>query len=172
MAHPVLLRTKVEVAAACGLNAPSISKIFGISKQTVYRWLISAKKRKDAQKYKEWRINNKEIAVASHRKWYYANLEKSRKIGRESMKEWRKKHPEKAALVDSRKRKRIRKWKLSKIERLMCETYYLQARRLTKETGIKHEVDHIWPLSRGGPHLPWNLCVMTAEENRRKSNNI
>ena len=58
------------------------------------------------------------------------------------------------------------------IENLMMRYRYEDAQRLTAETGIKHEVDHIWPLSKGGPHLPWNLQVITAEENRSKSDTI
>lgn len=54
----------------------------------------------------------------------------------------------------------------------MINYRYQDARRLSKETGIKHEVDHIWPLSKGGPHLPWNLQVLTKEENLSKGAKI
>ena len=46
--------------------------------------------------------------------------------------------------------------------------YYLEAKRLTEETGIPHEVDHIIPICKGGLHHPDNLQVLTKEENRKK----
>jgi 5-methylcytosine-specific restriction endonuclease McrA len=50
---------------------------------------------------------------------------------------------------------------------------YAEARRFTKETGIRHEVDHIHPLQGrtvSGLHVETNLQVITAGKNRRKSN--
>lgn len=35
-----------------------------------------------------------------------------------------------------------------------------------------HEVDHIVPISKGGPHSLSNLQYLTASENRRKSNKV
>jgi 5-methylcytosine-specific restriction endonuclease McrA len=48
--------------------------------------------------------------------------------------------------------------------------FYAKARRLTRETGVEHQVDHIQPLSAGGSHHPSNLQVLTRAENRRKGN--
>jgi 5-methylcytosine-specific restriction endonuclease McrA len=48
---------------------------------------------------------------------------------------------------------------------------YAEARRLTKETGIEHHVDHIKPLAAGGEHHPDNLRGITAEENLKKGAN-
>lgn len=53
--------------------------------------------------------------------------------------------------------------------------FYVEARRLTEETGIEHQVDHIVPLQgRGvrGLHVHTNLRVVTASENNKKRNRL
>lgn len=71
------------------------------------------------------------------------------------------------------KRKRARtSVKATTIESMMIRNYYIDAQALTRETGILHHVDHIWPLARGGPHLPWNLQVLPATINQSKGSKI
>jgi 5-methylcytosine-specific restriction endonuclease McrA len=55
------------------------------------------------------------------------------------------------------------------------EQIYEQARELTVNTGVQHEVDHILPL-RGkrvcGFHIETNLQILTEVENQRKNNKV
>lgn len=53
------------------------------------------------------------------------------------------------------------------------QRFYDEASRLTRETGIRHEVDHIIPLQGRnvtGFHHQDNLQILTRSENARKSN--
>jgi 5-methylcytosine-specific restriction endonuclease McrA len=52
------------------------------------------------------------------------------------------------------------------------QDFYLEASRLTECTGIRHEVDHIIPVSLGGLHHQDNLQVLPWIENRKKGNKL
>ena len=72
------------------------------------------------------------------------------------------------------KRQQTPKW-VTKEERAQMAEIYKRARRLTNETGIKHVVDHIVPIlgkTVRGLHCLANLQILTAEENRKKSNHF
>jgi 5-methylcytosine-specific restriction endonuclease McrA len=81
------------------------------------------------------------------------------------------------ALTSVRKRRHRNatpKWVTPEQRKAMREMY-LSAQRLTKLTGERYVVDHIVPLINPdvcGLHLPWNLQVMTQEENLKKSNKL
>ena len=66
------------------------------------------------------------------------------------------------------------KW-LTHEERLQMRNLYIQARKLTEIASVRYVVDHIVPLRSEvvcGLHVPWNLRVITQEENLKKSNKL
>ena len=96
----------------------------------------------------------------------------------EYQKQWRLANPGKTNARTARRRaarhNAIPKG-LTKEHHREMEAKYIEAIRLTKETGIPHEVDHIEPVmgkDRKGLHVPWNLRVITRSENRKKSRKV
>ena len=81
------------------------------------------------------------------------------------------------ALVSVRKRRHraaTPQW-ITAEHKLAMRQLYLQAMELTKLTGERYVVDHIVPLISDevcGLHVPWNLRVITQDENLRKSNKL
>lgn len=55
------------------------------------------------------------------------------------------------------------------------QAIYIEAARLTTQTGIPHEVDHIYPLQGefvSGLHVEQNLQIITRRQNRSKHNRV
>jgi len=59
---------------------------------------------------------------------------------------------------------KIEKAKVGKIRKL--------CRLISKATGIKHHVDHMWPIAAGGPHWSGNMQIIPAEDNLRKYSKV
>ena len=73
---------------------------------------------------------------------------------------------------ESKLRKATPAW-LTKEDWDQMNAVYQLARKLTLETGIRHEVDHIFPIAGktvSGLHVPSNLQILTQVENVIKSN--
>ena len=70
---------------------------------------------------------------------------------------------------------RLRKAKPIWANHTKLREIYLNSRELTKETGVVYSVDHIIPI-RGktvcGLHTPDNLCIISLEDNMKKSNSF
>ena len=66
------------------------------------------------------------------------------------------------------------KW-ITPEQKLAMRQLYLHAQALTKMTGERYVVDHIIPLISPdvcGLHVPWNLRVITQDQNLKKSNKL
>jgi len=152
---------------------------------TVYR---EANKEKVAASKKAWAVANKERVAASCKAHYEANKEK--------INAWYKAYykANKARVLASQKtykdsnKERVASWnakrralKLKQIpvhlrdcsheKQRILQTYKLR-NILSEATGVQHHVDHMWPLSDGGPHWSGNLQVITAYENLSKSASV
>tara|TARA_B100001094_G_scaffold295410_1_gene316753 strand:+ start:1066 stop:1647 length:582 start_codon:yes stop_codon:yes gene_type:complete len=122
---------------------------------------------------KVWKQNNKDRLKGYHTSYREAN----RKKINETIKAWSKANRHKRSAYHAKRRSL--KIKQIPIHLLGCsvekerinQTYKLRD-LFTKITGIIHHVDHMWPLSDGGPHWSGNLQIITAEENLRKQAKI
>ena len=91
---------------------------------------------------------------------------------------WQKNNPELVKADNKHRRTKHKqatpKW-LTQEHKAQIKQFYLDAMLVSKVTGVPYAVDHIVPL-RGelvsGLHVPWNLAVITREENSKKSNKI
>lgn len=120
----------------------------------------------------EWVKNNPEKAKAKHLKYRHSNLEKVNNYNRLRRLSNLARDAAKTAKRRSRKREATPNW-LTEEHMLQILSFYEESSRLSKSTGVKHHVDHIVPLKGEnvcGLHVPWNLRVITAEENLKKRN--
>lgn len=106
--------------------------------------------------------------------WYEKNRERALGNGRA----WRAKNPGRHAAIFTRRNRRSRRaaprW-LTLEQWQEIDALYAEARRLTKETGVRHEVDHVYPIqgkNSCGLHVPWNLQIVTGSHNRKKGNRV
>lgn len=129
------------------------------------------------------RARNHDAYLTRLAKWVALNRERYNAVRAE----WRRKHPEvgarwRAAHPDvvahlaakrrAAKHRATPSW-LTHDQLALVRAIYADARRMTRESGVRHHVDHIVPLRAQtvcGLHVPWNLAVIPAIDNHRKSN--
>jgi len=140
----------------------------------------------------DWAVDNErrkgkpksEASKAAGKKYYEKNKEaviaRAQARTDEAKKQYKYKYKEKnldlyRELVNARRR-RFRlatpKW-LTAEQKMEIRLKYRLAIELSRTLGIRHAVDHIVPLINDGVcglHVPWNLRVITQEENLAKSN--
>ena len=129
-----------------------------------------ANKEKRNEANKAWRVANKEKIYEYKKAYYEANKEKIY----EYKKAYYEANKEKNAAKSSRRRalqlKAIPKFlKKCEAERQRLKKIFKLREVISLVTGIEHHVDHMWPLSDGGPHWSGNLQIIPAKENLTKS---
>ena len=133
-----------------------------------------------------WIAANKAKSAAYQAKWIAANTTKRREIE----KAWRAANQDKVAAMNARggakwaankkgaRMASVRARQIAKLKRTpswadldAIALFYKEAARLTKETGIPHEVDHKFPLQGAlvsGLHVQNNLQILHRSANRSK----
>ena len=129
---------------------------------------------------------NRTKGVENKKRYYQANREKviqraltrAVEVKRKYRKSWKEANPDvvKAATNDRRRRHKnaTPKW-LTKEQKVEIRKIYREAIKLCRGNPKTYAVDHIVPLMGKevcGLHVPWNLQILTAEENFKKNNKL
>lgn len=135
--------------------------------------LLAEANKQTSKRMKKW-YHEDDKGVTYYTKYRNNNRAKVRKLNSNQQ----KKHPSRYAFHTAKRRAQkvqaTPPW-LTIGQLREIRAIYSEAARLTRETGIKHEVDHIHPLLGKifcGLHVPWNLQILTKEENCKKNNKL
>ena len=145
-------------------------------------WQQAADKR--AEYFRQY--NQREDVKDSKHEWYQMNRDKviagAKTRPAEQLREYRnawKENNKVQVRADTKARRRKHRlatprW-LSRKQKSEIRQLYQIAITMTQTTGEQYVVDHIIPLRADtvcGLHVPWNLRVITQEENLKKSNKL
>jgi actin-related protein len=149
-------------------NKEAIKAYYEANKEAIKAY-YEANKEDIAKREKAWYEANKE-AVAKRKKAYH-------KANKEAIAERNKTYYEankEAIAARCGKRRALKRNAVPKFlrhcqeEKKRLQEIYRLRQVLSDATGIVYHVDHMWPLSDGGPHWSGNLQVIPAFDNLSK----
>jgi len=119
----------------------------------------------------KWRKENPEKMNEYRLKWLEKpeNAEKMRSYSKQYQKDNKERYRSHCATRRAVRQDATPSWLIGcEVERKRLHQIYLLSDLFQKADGIPRHVDHMWPLSDGGPHWSGNLQVLTATENLKK----
>jgi len=142
-------------------------------RQVLEKAYNEANKEKISEYNKAYREANKEKIKEIKKSYQENNKEKISEI----TKAYYQNNKEKSAELSSRRRALKRKaiprfLKKCDVERQRLKKIFKLREVISLATGIEHHVDHMWPLSDGGPHWSGNLQIIPAKENLTKGTSV
>lgn len=136
------------------------------------RAYIKQWQRDNREKVKAWFRNNREYLVEWKREWYVRKPEMKARAKQRTDAYYRK-NPHLFRANGARREAAQLQATPAWADRAAIARIYSEALRLTRATGVPHEVDHIVPLRSKvvcGLHCEENLQILTKAANRQKSN--
>ncbi len=121
--------------------------------------------------FKKWSAENKERRKESFAAWCKANPDRQKERYRQWVDSNRASVYARTAARVAAQRRAIPAW----ADQERIRSIYAEAVRLSRETGVRHEVDHFYPLKGemvSGLHVETNLQILTRSENARKRNKM
>lgn len=143
-------------------------------KKIQYRVTCNSKESTKTKRLAWQRENGEKISVYA-RRWYAKAIPE---VLSKKRKDYREKNPDVFARHSVKRRSSQKAatplW-ITDDDKKKIKLIYLKRDFINEVTGIKHEVDHIYPILGKyscGLHVHWNLRIITATENRSKKNSI
>lgn len=117
--------------------------------------------------------NNRDKRRKIEIKWRTSNPDKVAEYNKKSGAKWAKNNAGLKNAITAKRRSALKHRTVPWADQNKIKSFYLEAAKMTRETGVSHEVDHILPLQGrtvSGLHVENNLQIIPRRDNRRKKN--
>lgn len=154
------------------------------NKQTGFQYWVSKEKFDELRKSKNerlkiWRDKNRDKVKKQAKAYREKNADRNNELKRiwaqtnrfrfsEKLRNWKKDNKARCCFVEERRRARKKNQTPNDSWEEVVLSFYQISERISKCLGIKHAVDHIHPLSKGGSHCHRNLQVLPFSINSKK----